>query len=58
MWPDKDVSEYAILDDSRLINLKKPKSGDYQLQDAVGSNLNLENGFGITRNGNNYIRFW
>lgn len=58
MWPDKDVSEYAILDDSRLINLKKPKSGDYQLQDTVGSNLNLEYGFGITRNGNNYIRFW
>lgn len=58
MWPDNDVSEYAIIDGSKLINLKKPKSGDYYLQSPVNGEVDLNQSFGIDKNGGEYIRFW
>lgn len=58
VWPDNDVSRYAVIDGQQLINLRKPNSGHYHLDYPRNGQIILNDGLNILRDGKPYISLW
>ena len=58
VWPDNDVSRYAVVDGQELINLRKPNSGYYHLDYRRDGQIILNDGLNILRDGKPYISLW
>ena len=58
VWPDNDVSRYAVVDGEQLINLRKPNSGYYHLDYRRNGQIILNDGLNILRDGKPYISLW
>lgn len=58
VWPDNDVSRYAVVDGQQLINLRKPNSGYYHLDYRRDGQIILNDGLNILRDGKPYISLW
>lgn len=59
LWPDEDVSQYAILDDFQLWNLED--SNHYNFKQSPYEEFDLDLSKGLIIEGNNhkeYIRIW
>ena len=58
VWPDNDVSRYAVVDGEQLINLRKPNSGYCHLDYRRNGQIILNDGLNILRDGKPYISLW
>ncbi len=58
VWPDNDVSRYAVVNEEQLLNLRKPNSGYYHLDYPRNGQIILNDGLNILRDGKPYISLW
>lgn len=57
-WADGDTSQFGLMDDYEMWNLKRPNSGGYKFRTTENDELELSKGLIIDKNGKEYIRLW